>query len=348
MQKIITKTIILLAVLTLALSVNYIFAAWVGPTEAPPGGNTPTPIHIGTTDQVKDAGLSLDALSVFGGGYFQGSVGVGVVTPTESLEVAGGVKVGNSTNTNAGTIRWTGTDFEGYDGTEWKSLTSEGGTTIISGDATDCNNVGGNWVEAQGVCYIPGTSCPANWTSKENYSSTSGDSCAGYPNEGNYEGEPCENAPYSCSTGSHVRENSGTESCRYNRLVRRRDCAYQPNQSCTATQTEVGCEKASTKCNNDGGDWNDAQDVCYIAGASCPSGWKSKENYSSSVPNTCQGRNDEGNICGQETDCSTGSHARENIVIESCVYQDTYYYTSCQPTFGTCNAAQTEIGCIIN
>ena len=56
MQKIITKTIILLAVLTLALSVNYIFAAWVGPTQAPPGGNTPTPVHVGTTAQVKDGG----------------------------------------------------------------------------------------------------------------------------------------------------------------------------------------------------------------------------------------------------------------------------------------------------
>ena len=86
MQKIITKTVVLLAVLTLALSVNYIFAAWVGPTEAPPGGNTPTPVHVGTTDQVKDGGLSLEGLSVFGGGYFQGSVGINEVTTSTGGE----------------------------------------------------------------------------------------------------------------------------------------------------------------------------------------------------------------------------------------------------------------------
>ena len=88
MQKIITKTIILLAVLTLALSVNYIFAAWTGPTEAPPGGNTPTPVHVGTTNQVKDGGLSLDALSVFGRGWFQDSIVVN--NPASTTPSTGG------------------------------------------------------------------------------------------------------------------------------------------------------------------------------------------------------------------------------------------------------------------
>jgi hypothetical protein len=80
MQKTITKTLILAVVLVTALGVNYIFAAWVGPTQDPTDGNTSTPIHIGTTDQVKDGGLSLDGLSVFGGGYFQGGVGIDEVT----------------------------------------------------------------------------------------------------------------------------------------------------------------------------------------------------------------------------------------------------------------------------
>ncbi|MDP7366652.1 MAG: hypothetical protein QGH83_05275, partial [Candidatus Pacebacteria bacterium] len=90
MQKHITKFLILTIILTAALSVNYLFAAWTGPTQAPPGGNTSTPIHIGSTNQVKDGGLSLDALSVFGGGYFQGDVGVGVVTPKQKLDIEGG------------------------------------------------------------------------------------------------------------------------------------------------------------------------------------------------------------------------------------------------------------------
>mgnify|MGYP000290546994 CR=1 FL=1 len=39
-----------------------------------------------------------------------------------SLSVNGGVTVGNSSSTTAGTIRWTGSVFEGYNGTAWTSL----------------------------------------------------------------------------------------------------------------------------------------------------------------------------------------------------------------------------------
>ena len=117
----------LIIAFTFALSANYIFAVWTGPTQAPPGGNTPTPVHIGAVDQVKYAGLALNYLAVFGASYFEGNVGIGTMSPTEKLDVNGGVKVGNTTNTNAGTIRWTGADLEVYNGTEWKSLTGGGG-----------------------------------------------------------------------------------------------------------------------------------------------------------------------------------------------------------------------------
>jgi len=40
---------------------------------------------------------------------------------------AGGVRVGNTTNAVAGMIRWTGGDFEGYDGANWQSFTAGGG-----------------------------------------------------------------------------------------------------------------------------------------------------------------------------------------------------------------------------
>jgi hypothetical protein len=57
-----------------------------------------------------------------------GNVGIGPTSPDEKLEVDGGIKMGNTVNTIAGTIRWTGTDFEGYDGTTWRSLTGGGGS----------------------------------------------------------------------------------------------------------------------------------------------------------------------------------------------------------------------------
>lgn len=54
-----------------------------------------------------------------------GKVGIGTTTPLEQLDVAGAIKFGNTTNPtpSAGTIRWTGSDFEGWDGSRWLSLT---------------------------------------------------------------------------------------------------------------------------------------------------------------------------------------------------------------------------------
>ncbi len=55
-----------------------------------------------------------------------GNVGIGSAAPASKLDVAGGVKVSNDasacTAAKAGTIRWTGTAFQGCDGKAWVSL----------------------------------------------------------------------------------------------------------------------------------------------------------------------------------------------------------------------------------
>jgi hypothetical protein len=130
MQKTVTKLLILTIAFTFALSVNYLFAAWSGPTQTPPGGNTPAPVHVGLITQTKDGGLIVGALRSLLDVYVDGKVGIGTTNPSEALEVAGGVKVGNTTNANAGTIRWTGADLEVYDGSSWKSLTATGGGNV--------------------------------------------------------------------------------------------------------------------------------------------------------------------------------------------------------------------------
>ena len=86
-----TRTIILALILTLGMS--YVMA-WTGPTSAPPDGNTPTPVNVGATDQVKNGGLGLDALSVFGSGYISGVLGIGDTTPDTGLKLDVEGKVG--------------------------------------------------------------------------------------------------------------------------------------------------------------------------------------------------------------------------------------------------------------
>ncbi|MCB9336650.1 MAG: hypothetical protein H6577_00820 [Lewinellaceae bacterium] len=57
-----------------------------------------------------------------------GNVGIGTSTPSEKLEINGAIKIDDTSNATpaAGTIRWNPAteDFEGYTGTQWKSLTS--------------------------------------------------------------------------------------------------------------------------------------------------------------------------------------------------------------------------------
>jgi hypothetical protein len=75
-----------------------------------------------------------------------GSIGIGTLAPAETLDVRGGVRIGNSSKTNAGTIRWTGSDFEGYNGSTWLSFTDIGSGTLPSGTSGQTlYNTGSSW-----------------------------------------------------------------------------------------------------------------------------------------------------------------------------------------------------------
>jgi len=52
-----------------------------------------------------------------------GNVGVSTDNPIEKLQVNGAINIGNTIINAPGSIRWTGSDFEGFDGITWKSLT---------------------------------------------------------------------------------------------------------------------------------------------------------------------------------------------------------------------------------
>jgi hypothetical protein len=68
----------------------------------------------------------------------------GIIVDGQDIQFSAGVTVGNSSNTEAGTIRWTGTQFEGFDGTAWGSL-GGGSSPWVSagGDDVRLNNPAG-------------------------------------------------------------------------------------------------------------------------------------------------------------------------------------------------------------
>ncbi len=66
-----------------------------------------------------------------------GNVGIGATLLSEKLTVNGAINIGNTSNAYAGTMRWNGSDFEGYDGSQWLSLTGGLGTVQALWDANN-------------------------------------------------------------------------------------------------------------------------------------------------------------------------------------------------------------------
>ncbi len=94
-----------------------------------------------------------------------GDVGIGTPSPLERLDVNGGIKVGLSSGTNAGTIRWTGSDFEGYTGSDWMSFTDTGSGTLPAGaNGYTLRHNGSDWV-ATSTIYNNGTQVGIGTTS---------------------------------------------------------------------------------------------------------------------------------------------------------------------------------------
>ena len=72
--------------------------------------------------------IALDDCLNFGNTISQnsGNIGIGISQPSEKLHINGGILIGTSESTINGTIRWTGSDFEGRKSDEWISLTQVG------------------------------------------------------------------------------------------------------------------------------------------------------------------------------------------------------------------------------
>lgn len=72
------------------------------------------------------------------------NVGVDVATPLEKLDVAGGIRIGTTNNTNAGTIRFISPNFEGYNGSAWIPLSGGNDNDWTISGSNQYSSVSGN------------------------------------------------------------------------------------------------------------------------------------------------------------------------------------------------------------
>jgi len=106
--------------LVITLGVTYAYAAWVGPTATPPDGNVSAPIHVGAVDQIKDGGLGVNSLAVFGNAGVTGYVQMGETTVVCDATVEGAQRY-NSTDKY----------MEYCNGSSWTSFGSAGASAGV-------------------------------------------------------------------------------------------------------------------------------------------------------------------------------------------------------------------------
>lgn len=103
--------------------------------------NTSGPFHFYNSNSsgsflFRTGRSNYNALSILS----DGNVGIGTDSPVEKLDLDGAIRLGTTTNANAGTIRFDSDDFWGHTSTGWISLTSGGSgssgpaTSLVSAD----------------------------------------------------------------------------------------------------------------------------------------------------------------------------------------------------------------------
>jgi len=135
------KVIVLALVLSVGISV--VSAAWQDAPANPPQSNAPAPINVSSTGQTKEGGLVLNANGgadyglIVVGADKKGFVGIGVLTPTQKLDILGKIKIVDGTQ-GAGKVLTS--DAHGV--ASWTTSTGgpKGGVSSVTGSSGIISN----------------------------------------------------------------------------------------------------------------------------------------------------------------------------------------------------------------
>ncbi|MFH1781432.1 MAG: thrombospondin type-1 domain-containing protein [Patescibacteria group bacterium] len=132
-QKIITQISILVLIIGSIFLANGLILAWNTPTAVAPGNNIATPLNISATGQSKAGGLIVNTGGAEVGLIVdQGEMGIGSDSSNIKLEIAGGIRLGDTDLVVGGLIKYAPIfhDFCGYNGSSWVSLTGNSSCQI--------------------------------------------------------------------------------------------------------------------------------------------------------------------------------------------------------------------------
>lgn len=83
----------LFSLLVVGTLVASALSAWTGPTATPPDGNVSAPVNIGATDQVKNGGLGVNSLAVYGTAYVDDAIGINRTNPVNAVDAFVGTSI---------------------------------------------------------------------------------------------------------------------------------------------------------------------------------------------------------------------------------------------------------------